>query len=150
MKWSKGMAHHCDAALVTCEDFRLHRRHDGSHFVAEFLEQQAVDCDIITRAGGIQDLVRPTPGYAESLLRDLSVSVQLHRVRRIFLVHHQDCGAYKPLGFTSVEAETRQHIQDLHAAQTILHSRFPEVEILLFVAKLKPGNTDTYVAEPVW
>lgn len=142
------MAHHCDAALVTCEDFRLHQRADGTNCVAEFVKGLKVDCDIITRAGGIQDLIRPKAGYDEALLRDLTVSVELHTVRRILLVQHQDCGAYRPLGSTSAEAEARQHIEDLRAARAILQKRFPGVEVELLVAELKPQTSDRYVIRP--
>jgi carbonic anhydrase len=143
------MAHHCDAALVTCEDFRLHQRSDGSNCMVEFIQHQGTDCDVITRAGGIQDLVRPKPGHDESLLRDLAVSAGLHRVRRFLLVQHQDCGAYKPLGLTSPEAEIHRHTEDLQAAQSILKAGFPGIEILLFVARLKPGSAEKYIVEPV-
>ncbi len=141
------MEHHCDAALVTCEDFRLHQRHGGSNCVAEFVRGLTTDCDLITRAGGIQDLVRPRPGYDEALLRDLEVSVNLHKVRRIILVQHEDCGAYRPFGFRSREEEVRQHREDLEAARGILETRFPGVEIVGAIARLRPGSSDQYTVE---
>lgn len=143
------MSHHCEAALVVCEDFRLHQRRDGRNCIADFVRRERVDCDYICRAGGIQDLVRPKPGYDEALLRDLTVSVNLHQVRRILLISHQDCGAYKPLGFASLEAETNQHKADLALARTILWDRFPGIEIQLFLATLSSGSRDDYVIEPL-
>jgi len=101
------------------------------------------------RAGSIQDLVRPRPGFDESLMRDLAVSVELHCVGRILLVNHQDCGAYGPLGLPTPEAEARQHEQDLLEARRILHDRFPDVEVLLFYARLEPGSNDRYVVAPL-
>ncbi|NCO79712.1 hypothetical protein CO116_01240 [Candidatus Falkowbacteria bacterium CG_4_9_14_3_um_filter_38_19] len=31
------MSHHCPAAVITCEDFRLHQRLDGRNCLAEFI-----------------------------------------------------------------------------------------------------------------
>lgn len=56
------MSHYCKACLVTCEDFRLHQRKGGRNYIAEFIKNLGVDCDLITRGGAVQDLVRPSSG----------------------------------------------------------------------------------------
>jgi hypothetical protein len=45
------MAHYCDIALVTCEDFRLHQRKHGRNIIADYVKELGCDCDIITRGG---------------------------------------------------------------------------------------------------
>ncbi|HPQ68046.1 MAG TPA: hypothetical protein PKW95_02885 [bacterium] len=138
------MGHVCDAAVVTCEDFRLHQRADGSNFIAEFIKSLKVDCDLITRGGSVQDLLRPKmPGFDQALFRDLTVSVELHQVKTIYLINHEDCGAYGAMQFADREAETAQHHQDLREARNLLMTKFPEVEIVLYFAELKteaPGR----------
>lgn len=131
------MAHVCEASVVTCEDFRLHQRADGFNFIAEFIKDLSVDCDLITRAGAVQDLLRPQPGFEQSLLRDLTVSVELHQVKTIYLINHEDCGAYGSMRFADREAELAQHHQDLREARNLLMGKFPEVKIVLYFAEIK-------------
>lgn len=138
------MSHTCDAALVCCEDFRLHHRPDGSDVVGELLTRLKVNCDVISRAGAIQDLVRPRDGFDAELLRDLDVSVNLHRVRDIYLMNHEDCGAYGAFTFTGRSEEISQHMIDLAAARRILRERYPQVTIHLLFAELAPGSDDRY------
>jgi len=143
------VSHTCEAALVTCEDFRLHQRSDGRNCIGDFVRSVSVDCDVITRAGSIQDLARGEPGQGDSLLRDLRVSVELHEAKTIYLINHQDCGAYAHFGFKDLCAERQHHAADLCAAREVLHDAFPEVDVVLLWAKLEPGSTDRYVIEPL-
>lgn len=133
------MAHHCPVAIVTCEDFRLHRRKGGGNFIGEYIAWLKADCDLITRGGCIQDLVRPKKGYDDSLLRDLAVSVELHQVQTIHLIGHEDCGAYAHFKFPDRETELVQHQADLRQARRIIQQRFPGVTVLLRFAKLTSG-----------
>lgn len=138
------MSHTCDAAMVTCEAFRLHKRKNGRNFIASYIESLGVDCDLITRGGCIQDLVRPQPGFEESLLRDLNVSVELHKAKTVYLVGHEDCGAYGHFEFPDRDSETTQHYLDLRAAKAILNRRFPDVDVQLRFAELRPGTSDDW------
>ncbi len=91
-----------EAAIITCIDFRLHGK---KNIFMELFEKES-DFDLITRAGGIKDLVRPRKEeFKESLLRDIDVSINLHKINKLFLVNHQDCGAYKE--FRSTKQETK-------------------------------------------
>jgi Putative carbonic anhydrase len=138
------MSHTCQAAVVTCEDFRLHQRKSGRNFIGSFIESLGVDCDLITRGGCIQDLVRPKPGHDEAVLRDLTVSVELHKVGTIYLVGHEDCGAYGHFGFTDRATELAQHFADLREAQAIVNKRFPGVNVELRFGALEPGSSDAW------
>ncbi|MDP8222103.1 MAG: hypothetical protein P9L99_01970 [Candidatus Lernaella stagnicola] len=138
------MSHLCEAAVLTCEDFRLHQRRGGGNFIGEFVAGLNVDCDIITRAGCVQDLVRPQAGSDASLLRDLVVSVDLHKVKTIYFVAHENCGAYGHFGFENRMLELDQHRADLLAAREVVAARFPGVEIQLRIAELEPGTTDKW------
>lgn len=124
------MTHRCEAALITCEDFRLHQRKDGGNYIADFIQERGVDCDLITRGGSVQDLVRPnSEGYRGCLLRDSDVSARLHGCRVIYLINHQDCGAYGAMAFNDSEEETEQHISDLKAAREIILESFQDVTV---------------------
>jgi len=134
----------CNACVVTCEDFRLHGRANRVNTIGEYIKSLGGECDLVTRGGAIQDLVRPEPGFDESLLRDIGVSVNHHKVGTIHLVNHEDCGAYGQMAFESREAELAQHRKDLATARNILNERFPGVDIVLAFAELAPGTEDRY------
>jgi len=136
------MARKCDACLVTCEDYRLHRRPDGRDLIGKFVMGLGCDCDVITRAGSVQDLVRPQGDADRSLLRDLRISIEKHGVRTIYLINHENCGAYADLTFESREDELAYHLKDLeHAARTV-QKAFPQVRIVPLLAELTDSEGD--------
>jgi len=143
------VSHSCAACIVTCEDFRLHRRDPDPNVVDELLRRAGGPCDLITRAGAVQDLLRGPAGFADSLLRDLRVSVELHQIRRIYLVNHADCGAYQAFAFPSGQEERRQHEADLRQAAQLLRRHFPAVAVTLLFAALTPGSRDRFRLEEV-
>ena len=144
------MPHTCEAALITCEDFRLHQRKDGRNYVVKFIQGLGVDCDLITRGGAIQDIVRPAKeNFDKSILRDSEVSAKLHKVDTIHLLNHEDCGAYGSMEFKSREEELTQHKKDLRKAQEILLKEFPGVEVKIFFAELEQGTDDVFIIKEI-
>ncbi len=142
--------HTCTHALITCEDFRLHQRGDGRNYVADFIKELGGECDLITRGGAIQDLVRPqSEGFKDAVIRDLTVSVKKHSVTKIILLNHEDCGAYEAMDFEARERELTQHTKDLEEAKKIVEETFPGVEVLLYFAYLKEGSTDEFDIKPL-
>ena len=141
------MSHVCEAALITCEDFRLHQRKDGRNFIAGFILSEKIDCDLITRGGAIQDIVRPkSEGFKDSMLRDSEVSAKLHKVKKVYLVHHEDCGAYGGSSvFENREIERQKHIADMREAAEVIKKEFSPIEVLLYYAELKDGSDNDFV-----
>lgn len=144
------MLHKCECALITCEDFRLHQRKDGRNYIAEFIKKINSDCDLITRGGGIQDLIRTVnSGFPESLLRDIEVSVKLHQVSTIYLVNHEDCGAYGSIDFSTRDKEIAQHKKDLEDAKRIILEKFSVKDVKLYFAELKKGTEDIFIIKEI-
>lgn len=73
--------------------------------------------------------------FSASLLRDIGVSVELHNVDTIYLLNHEDCGAYGDMDFTAVD-EINQHKNDLEDARKIILDKFPNVEVKLYFGHL--------------
>ncbi len=144
------MARKCRAALITCEDFRLNQRDGSRNYIAEFIKKLETDCDLITRAGGVQDIVRPEEqGFLKSLLRDIRVSVELHEVKTIHLVNHEDCGAYSFPDSSSRKEKLEQHKKDLQTAREIILKEFSGIEVKLYLAELEPETEDVFVIKGV-
>ncbi|MFH0854348.1 MAG: carbonic anhydrase [bacterium] len=142
--------HRCHACLITCQDFRLHQRKDGRNYIAEFIKNLDVDCDLITRAGGILDLVRPAKdNHDHSILRDTGVSAELHQVETAYLLNHETCGAYNSIKFYSRDEELKQHSIDLQKAKEKILENFPNVKVKMFFAELEQGTADVFKIKEV-
>lgn len=142
--------HQCEAAIIACEDYRLHQRKDGRNYVAEYIRSLDVDCDLITRAGGVQDLVRPTgPGFADPVIRDLYVSHKLHNANMLIFLNHQDCGAYAGFGFKTADEEIRRHLRDIRRTLKMLHLMFPTKWLIGSFAELAPETTDVFTIKKI-
>ncbi len=96
--------------------------------------------DLRTQQGVAKDLVPTvTGGQKQSLLDAINISRELHGVREVLLMNHEDCGAYGGAkAFPSWEDERAAHTRDLRAARQELLTRFPEMSIRLFMISL--GN----------
>lgn len=128
------MGHTCTAALVKCMDFRLTRD------IHRWLEEKGLvnDCDIISVAGASKDLVENPNGYVST---QVSLSVQLHQVRQVLLVHHLDCGAYGGSGACKDRAEeVSMHKAEMDKARAIISGRFPNLEIQTYFAVPETGG----------
>ena len=144
------MSHHCRATVLVCEDFRLHQRVDGRNYISDFIKSLSGDCDIITRGGGVLDIVRPAEsGFRESVVRDLKVSTELHQVKEIYLINHEDCGAYGSMNFSSKDEELKQHFRDLKKAKKIIGEEFKQIKIKIFFAELVIDSFDKFVFKEV-
>lgn len=70
-----------DAVVVRCMDGRLH------NLIANILKEINVNSyDLISVAGATKVYV--------SVVQQIQVSIQLHHITRVILIHHEDCGAY--------------------------------------------------------
>ena len=116
-----------NALLIGCSDGRIAGRFD-----ALLAEIGYPDANRLLVPGG------PLPFTRQGSERRVAVSyvreiVDVHDVRRIFLVAHQECAAYARvlggLGFDQRELLER----DLRKVKTLLETEFPGVDVRCFV-----------------
>jgi carbonic anhydrase len=121
-------------------DFRLHGGLNG--FLArEGLEREGAD--IIRIAGAAKALVRPAHERdRDFLVNMLRVSYDLHGVRQVYLINHEDCGAYGPEDIPDSAEELAVHRKDLRAARDLLCELYPDVNVGLRFLWLD-GRVDT-------
>jgi carbonic anhydrase len=125
-----------DAIVITCIDFRFQR------FINTWLKYVLIDYiyDRVAIAGGILDL--------DYILKQIEISNKLHRIKKVILINHENCGAY------GSESTHKRHEQDLHKATTIIKKIYPHLTISCFyimldgtfknISKTKPGKTLVY------
>jgi carbonic anhydrase len=118
----------CRAAMVFCMDYRLHSQ------LAGFLEREVLDkdgVDILRIAGAVKSMVRPAADRdSDFILEQLDTVHRLHGIQQIYLINHEDCGAYGPEDIPDSAEELEVHRRDLLAARRLVEQNFPEVEVL--------------------
>lgn len=124
------MPHRCRACLVYCIDFRFHEQ------LRTFILDQGLDqdgTDVVRVAGAAKGLAHLGDGLGgRFLLEQLQISHRLHEVRQLFLVNHEDCGAYGLENVVDSGEEIATHREDLRAARAVLEKHFPSVDVFSY------------------
>ena len=116
------------------------RRRQVESLQADVDQAVLVGTDIVRVAGVAKNLARPREERDRRfLLEQLRISRKLHEVRQIYLVNHEDCGAYGLEKVEDSEEELATHNNDLRAARAMLEEQFPGVEILIYFMPLDGG-----------
>lgn len=116
--------HVCKTAVINCIDFRFQKA------IAEFIENNSLmgDHDRISIAGAGKDM--------DYIVGQLKISKRLHHISEVWLIHHQDCGAYG-LGEIAEDAEIGVHKSDMtKLAERIKMEVDGELKVRIFFAKL--------------
>ncbi|KKS65222.1 hypothetical protein A3A14_02600 [Candidatus Daviesbacteria bacterium RIFCSPLOWO2_01_FULL_43_38] len=105
------IGHSCDAAIVTCIDFRF------QPFINKWIADnfQPRTYDRIAFAGGVFNL--------DFLMQQIEISHRLHHIKRVVLINHEDCGAY------GEEGTDEKHAEDLKNTATRIKENSPEMEV---------------------
>ena len=115
------MAHTCDAIVVSCIDFRFQK------FIRNWLDDKFKDntFDYVGFAGSTKDL--------ETVMKQIDISVRLHSIKEVYLIHHEDCGAY------GIESTHEKHSKDLKKAEKEISKKYPLLKTTLYYLHLN-GN----------
>ena len=116
-----------NALFIACSDGRV------ADALAVLQEQEGEpEADRLLVPGG--PLVLTRPGNERRVALDfVRTQMDLHGIRTLFLVSHQDCAAYERalggLGFDQRELLAR----DLRRVRALLENAFPDVDVRCFV-----------------
>jgi carbonic anhydrase len=78
--------------------------------------------DLVTIAGGVKN--------CSFIIEQVAISVQLHGTSEVYLINHEDCGAYGKTG------TYKKHQKDLLFAKKIINDRFLTLKIFPYYLKL--------------
>lgn len=111
--------HTCKALVLHCIDFRFRK------MLSEFLEAKFGDSyDLVSVAGGVKRLVSD-PLEGNFILEQLKISHTLHEPETIFLIQHEDCGAYGgSVAFGDFSTEQEAQNLELEKAESLLKQQF--------------------------
>jgi len=124
--------HSCEAVVLSCIDFRFWRE------TADFVENKLgiKSFDFPSLPGSAKAINECSEGDVSSSC--IGVPCDLHHVKKIVIVNHQDCGAYGGSAkFNGDEkAEQKFHEEELKKAKEKILAKYLGREIVLVYAKL--------------
>jgi hypothetical protein len=124
----------CRAALLFCIDHRFNK-HLDNFIISEGLD--LAGADIIRLAGAVKNLVRPENEQERNLLlKQFRLARDLHGIEIVYLVNHEDCGAYGSEDVADSQEELVLHRNDLRAAREIVASALPGVGLQTVLIRL--------------
>ena len=92
-------------------DFRLQEA--INKWISEHFQPKTFDR--VALAGGVKEF--------NTILNQIDISVRLHRIKKVVLVNHEDCGAY------GKEGTPEKHIEDLKAAKDQIRRLYPNLRV---------------------
>lgn len=108
----------CDALVVHCMDYRLQK------FLQPWITVRYGydNFDIISLAGSVHDY--------EMVLKYVQLAVQIHGIKTVCLINHEDCRAY------GRDGTYKRHRQDLLDTGSKIHALFPNLNVEAFYLHL--------------
>jgi len=114
----KNTHHSCQTIVVHCIDFRFQT------ILTDWIYKKIGkdQFDRLSIAGGVKNL--------PYVIEQIEISYRLHHIKEIYLINHEDCGAY------GEEGTYEKHQEDLGRARQMIRDHFPTLKIFLFYLKL--------------
>lgn len=122
--------HFCDALVITCIDFRF-QKYIENWLNKNFSEKKY---DRVALAGGVFDFY--------SILRQVEISNNLHKIHKVILINHEDCGAY------GKEGTLARHVKDLTEAEKKIEAIFPRLDVETYYIKIDGSFTEVSSTNP--
>src|SRR3990167_10639875 len=99
--------HKCNAMVVCCIDFRFQK------YIRDWTDKHLTNktFDLVGFAGSTKDL--------DVVMKQIDISVRLHKIKQIVLIHHEECGAY------GKQSTPKRHAADLLKAQRTISAKYP-------------------------
>jgi carbonic anhydrase len=126
-----------EALLLSCMDFRL--MDEIERYMTERGLRDNYDHVVLAGAslGAVTDRY---PAWNRTFWDHLGIAIELHHIRRVIVMDHRDCGAYKVIfgeDFAAdAERETAVHRGKLHELAGLLKERHPALEVELLLMSL--------------
>jgi len=116
----------CEALVVHCMDYRLQR------YLNDWLDKNPGigNYDRVAIAGGVLDIY--------SVLKHIELVARLHKIRKVILVNHEDCGGYGSTG------TFERHKSDLIEAERKIHSLYMNLIVEKYYLKLNGTFEQVY------
>ncbi len=131
-----------EALLLSCMDYRL--LDDIVHYMNGRGLKDKYD-HVILAGASLGATTERYPAWNETFWQHLEIAIQLHKIKKVMIMDHRDCGAYKvilgPEHLKSPEVEKETHAQYLKKLGNMVRERYPKLEIELLLMNLDGSVT---------
>jgi len=95
---------------------------------------------VVLAGAALGALTDKYPAWRTTFWEHLDVAIQLHQIRKVIVLDHRDCGAYKVIlgeDFSKDRAkETAIHSDKLKELAQQIHGKYPRLEVELLLMSL--------------
>ncbi len=130
-------SHQAEALLLTCMDYRLHdetERYMTGRGLRNKYDQ------IVLAGASLGAVTEQRPDWNKTFWDHLALAMELHKIHRVMVMDHRDCGAYKLLlgeDFSKdPKKETEAHAVQLKRLEGLIKERHGELEVELLLMSL--------------
>jgi carbonic anhydrase len=130
-----------DSLLLSCIDYRLTDK-VASYMAGRGLKE---NYDQVILAGASLGAVTPKyPDWGKTFREHVDIAIQLHKIQRVILLDHRDCGAYKVFLDKDLtgDAEKALHAIELHRLARRIHTAHPKLAVETLLMALD-GSVET-------
>lgn len=128
---AKKKMHEASTLLIGCIDFRL--RDETAKLMNETLDLENDYDEFVVPGASLAFIEKKYPEWGETLNEVISISKDLHKIKRVIFLDHYKCGAYKllrdPKKLGSHEAELIDHKKVFKEVRQKMKELFPEIEV---------------------
>jgi hypothetical protein len=126
-----------EALLLTCMDFRL--VDDTARYMASRGLTDKYD-HIILAGAALGALTDKFPAWNQTFWDHVGVAIDLHKIHKVLVLDHRDCGAYKViLGEDFAKEPTKEtaiHATQLKRLGKMIQEKYPALEVELLLMAL--------------
>lgn len=119
-----------EALLLSCMDYRL--IDDTERYMSERGLRDRYD-HVVLAGASLGAVTEEYPAWRETFWEHLEISIQLHDIKRVILMDHRDCGAYKVVLGTDLSKtpgfETDTHALRLTKLKGQISERYPQLAV---------------------
>jgi hypothetical protein len=134
---AKEGAHGTDALLLSCMDYRL--VDETERYMSGRGLRNRYD-HVVLAGASLGAITSKFPSWGQTFWDHLGVAIDLHHIRKVMVLDHRDCGAYKvilgPAHLASATSEREAHAKALNDLRTQILSRHPKLEVELLLMAL--------------
>jgi carbonic anhydrase len=131
-----------EVLLLSCMDYRL--IDETERFMTRRGYRNKYD-HVILAGAALGALTDKFPAWNKAFWEHLEVALELHKISKVFVVDHRDCGAYKVIlgeDFSKDAAkEMAIHTEKLKEIEAQILQKYPKLKVELFLMGLNGSVT---------
>lgn len=133
----RSAGHEPEVLLLSCMDYRL--MGDVASYMSGRGLQKEYD-HIVLAGGSLGANTDKFPAWGTTFWEHLSIAIDLHKIRRVILMDHRDCGAYKvilgPEHAKDPAVEKATHAEQLQKLKAKVKEKHPTLEVEMLLMSL--------------